>query len=243
MNVARRRRLSLSRNYPNLGAVFDGGSVQFLSIADNAALSMGVGVRMTMVAWVYLESLAALQFVVCKTLAGAAASNEYLLRINNSTSKFDFIVSNGAANQSVATVATIAVNSWYFVTCYYDGTNIGISLNNAAFATSAFSSDITDGTQNFRFGAGGAGSSPYTGHLDCVGIWKRVLTVAELTTLYNGGIGTAYRDLPTAMRNGVGWWDLDDPGGSSATWVDRVGANHLTAGAGAAAPTSGAGKR
>lgn len=243
MNVPRRRRLSVSRNYPNTGAVFDGGSNQFLTIADNAALSMGAGVRPSGCFWIYPESLATLQFPFGKTTGGVAATSEYWVRVNNSTSKLEFLVSTGAANQTASSSTTIAVNTWYFASWYYDGATIGIALNNGSFATAVLATDITNGTQAFRLGTSAAGAQPFTGHLDCVGIWKRVLTAAEFTTLYNGGLGMAYQDLPTSLKDGVAWWDLDDPGGSSATWVDKAGANHLTAGAGAAAPTSGAGKR
>jgi hypothetical protein len=118
------------------------------------------------------------------------------------------------------------------------------SLNGGAFTVAVTGADIQNGVLTFRIGTDSNALNGYTGSLDCVGLWKRALSVAEVSQLYKGGIGMAYRDLDAGLLTSLAaWYDLDDVGGSAATWVDQLGASNLTAGAGAAAPTSTPGKR
>lgn len=241
MNPIRRRQMG-GNPYPMLGASFAGGSSQFLSVADNADLSMGAGVRMTIALWAFPQLNATTQDLAVKGAATTAA-REYMVR-QDTANKIAFLVSDGATAASAQSTAAMTLNAWNFVVGQYDGTNVRSSVNNGALANAAFSTDIQDSTQPFRLGLRGDGLEPYTGTLDVVGIWRRALTTTEISQLYNGGVGMAYRDLSgSLLTNLVAWFDLDDQGGSGATWVDRAGGNNLTAGTGAAAPTSAPGKR
>jgi hypothetical protein len=241
MNPLRRRRLGGGKSYPMLGAAFSGGSSHLMGIADNPALSMGAGARLTIAAWLLPTSFAVTSAFVSKAGAVTAAGLEYLVQVNTS-GVCQMRVSDGAAVVSAG--LTIALNTWNFIVARYDGATVGVSLNGGAFGASAFTTDIQDSTNAFRLGLTSAGTLPYTGTIDAVGVWKRALTASEITQLYNGGVGMAYQDLSGALfTNLIAWYDLDDPGGSGATWVDKAGSNPLIAGAGAAAPTSAPGKR
>jgi len=241
LNLLRRRRLGGSDRHPNIGAAFAGGSVQYMGIADNAALSMGAGVQLTVCAWVYPESFAAASILAGKW-NGTAATTEYGLQVNTS-GLMQLRVSDNTTIRTSNGV-TLLLNTWNFVLAQYNGTNLFTALNGAAFTAGIAGADIQDGALAFRLGTMSTGGSPYTGRLDCVGIWKRSLTAGEFATLYNGGKGMAYADCPASLLTSLAaWYDLDDAGGSAATWIDRLGVSDLTAGAGAAAPTSAAGKR
>jgi hypothetical protein len=61
--------------------------------------------------------------------------------------------------------------------------------------------------------------------------------MSDLIELWNNGRGKRFGELSAALSaKFVAYWDLDDPGGSGATWLDKAGTNHLTAGLTTAAP-------
>jgi hypothetical protein len=70
------------------------------------------------------------------------------------------------------------------------------------------SGNPVDTTAAVNIGRGGVASPQYhDGRIDEVGIWKRVLTAAERTQLYNGGLGYTYPF--TALTQGMAaYWKL-----------------------------------
>lgn len=199
----------------NGAAHFQSSSSQYLSISDNASLSMGTGVHPTFSGWVYLDSATAQRTILSKW--NTSSNKEYEIYYDNSASRFKFSVSNDGSTATTVTASTFGAASnstWYFITAYYDGVHIGISVNNGAFDTTSFSSDIFDGTANFNLGAEN-GASFMDGRLDSWGIWKRVITASEITYLYNSGSGRSYVSLGVSNTDGsnllsnlVAWWDL-----------------------------------
>jgi hypothetical protein len=229
--VARRR---MAKGQGVRAAQFAGSSNQFLTRADNAALSMGAGVTMTLCGWLYPTSVAAQSQVISK-FTGAAAGSEYTVQLSTAAVAV-LRVSDGTTLRSSNGV-TLALNQWSFFMGQYDGTNLYASRNAGAFTAAATGADIQNGVLALRLGTDSNALNGFTGSLSQVGIWKRALTTAEITTLYNGGKGQSYAQLPAGLlTNLVAYWDLDDAGGSAATWLDKASTNHLTAGTGAAAP-------
>lgn len=171
-------------------------SIQYLSIADNAALSMG-DIDFTIAAWVRLASKTTHRQIIDKgsVTSGTNPNNEYALNYIQSIDRFRFAVINSsdtagliaADNFGVPTTAT-----WYFVVAWHDSVNnlIGISVNAGTANTTAWTTGVKDSTQPFLIGGGS--SLPMDGRIDEVGIWKRVLSGAEITELYNGGTGRNY---------------------------------------------------
>jgi len=213
-------------------ALFVSANNEYLSIADNASLSMGSGVRCTFTAAVYLNNT-----TQDHTIFGKYNSNtnnvEYRLFFNaGATQRFRFDVSNdGSAIAFVRanTFGAPSINTWYFITCQYDGTNIKISVNNGAFDTTAFSADIFNGTAAFSIGSLPA-HTPFSGDADAriqlVGVWKRVLTATEISQLYNNGKGLHYKELYGTLFNSLeSYWNLNE---TFRKRYDSHGSNHLT---------------
>jgi len=69
---------------------------------------------------------------------------------------------------------------------------IGCSGNNGTLDQTAQSTGCYDGSAGFSLGRQYDTTSPLGGRLDCVGIWRRKLTSAERTFLYNNGAGRSY---------------------------------------------------
>ena len=91
------------------------------------------------------------------------------------------------------------VGEWALLIGQYDDTakEIGISVDGGIMATIATgtSSMFTSGTAPLVFGIPPGGSG-FVGAADESAIWNRLLTVAEITALYNSGSGIGYGDLP-----------------------------------------------
>jgi hypothetical protein len=224
--------------YPMLAVQFTAASTQYASITDNAALSMGAGVRCTFCAWAKHDTVAADQVLISKgrNLGGAAAF-EYSLNYESALTRYVFRVTNGAvtANRQFNGIVPITAGVWRFVAATYDGTNINISVNGAAFESTAFSADIWDSTFPLRLGANSLAGQLMNGAMDAVGVWKRALSLAEIQTLYKGGVGMAYQDLSTSLKTSlVAFYNLD------SNFADSHGASTLT---GVGGPTFVAGVR
>lgn len=97
---------------------------------------------------------------------------------------------NGSALSQVnSSVNPLSLGTWYFWFAYYDGTNIGVSIN-AGVAVTATLSTFSPGTNDFQLGAESGPANFMNGLEQCVGGDDSFysLTPAQLATaLYNGG--------------------------------------------------------
>lgn len=214
--------------YPNIAANFVAASSQSATIADNADMSAG-NTEFTFAGWVNPTSVAANQTVFSKY--GASGSREYLLWIP-AASTFRFQVSVGGAGSTTSnstTYGNAVAGAWQFVVASYDQANVKISVNGGAFNNTAQTGAAFDSTQQFGFATNDAGTGFGAGSADSWGFWKTApagggaLTLAQITKLYKGGVGMAYRDLDSDLKTGlVSWWNFD------GTLNDSHGTNHLT---------------
>ena len=169
-------------------AGFEAASEQSLGVGDNAALSMG-NIDFTIAGWVRFDSLAG------AGLLGkwAGGSLEYLVLFDGTNVRFH--VSNDATNNvSVVNSASILANTWYFFVAWHDAASdtINLSINNNAAASSAHTTGVHNGGASLYLGRNEEGATYLNGRLDSVSIWKRLLTAAERTQLYNSGNGLDY---------------------------------------------------
>jgi hypothetical protein len=228
----------------NLGAVkgcsaeFTRANSEYLSIADNAALSMGAGVRFTIAGWYYptVDAPAGSHHGILTKWWYTGNKREYMVYLNHSgaNSTYSFAVSADGTTPTILSTGTITLNQWVFICCTYDGANISISLNNGTPATAAYSADVNDNVSTLLIGAMDGGGTPdrfADARMASWGIWKRVLTAGEITSLYNSGAGRLYTDLSTSDKVSLqAWWDLGEgsDGTGAVTRNDSHGTNHLT---------------
>jgi hypothetical protein len=218
---------------------FTAASSQYLSIADNASLSTG-DIDFTVAGWVYLDSLPATNnffgTVTRWHTSGSPVHREYALITYDisGTVRFHFFVRNAADSDNASVVAntlgTPATGTWYFIVAWHDSVadTLNISVNDGVVDSQAHTGGVVDSAADFNIGAYTT-SNYHSGRIDQVGLWKRVLTAAERTALYNSGNGAAYPDLTAALKtNLISYWELDE---ASGTRNDSHGTNHLTASA------------
>ena len=128
-------------------------------------------------------------------LAGkwASGSLEYIVYTDGTKLRFH-VSNNGFNNVSVVDTTTLATNTWYFFCCWHDATanTINISVNNNTPTSAAHSTGVYNGNAAFYLGRNEEGGTWLAGRLDSISVWKRVLTSAERTRLYNAGSGLDY---------------------------------------------------
>lgn len=180
----------------NSAGSFARASSKYLSISDNAALSMG-DIDCTFTAWVKLQTKpSAFMDVLGKHNGATIVGSDYLLYWDWTSDRFGLTVYQGASNTGTATANNFgapATGTWYFIAAWHDSVNnlVGISVNAGTANTTTYSSGINDTTEAFRMGANALGSY-WDGLIDEVGVWKRKLSSGDITSLYNGGAGLAY---------------------------------------------------
>lgn len=171
-------------------------SLQYLSIADNTDLSTG-DVDFTLACWVNLATSA----VTAQEFMGkwddlVALRREYWMGCFSS--RFQFGVSSTGNNQTFQAANTLGVPStatWYFVVGWHDSVanTINIQVNNGAVDSTSYSSGVIDSAERFTMGANRTVPANFlNGKIDEAGVWKRILTSAERTALYNSGNGRTY---------------------------------------------------
>lgn len=114
--------------------------------------------------------------------------------INNGT--IDVSSFNGTGVRSSALVND---NIWHYVVVTYNGgamnsTNCLIYVD-GALTSSVGGSGVTNGSQNTNYAIGYWALTSgfyFTGQIDEMGIWNRVLTTVEVADLYSGGVGLTY---------------------------------------------------
>jgi hypothetical protein len=103
---------------------------------------------------------------------------------------------NGDVNTLCCNDTPLSNGTWYFVVIWYDATanKDYMRVNDSLLYGDPYTPGTIQTSTEFRIG-----SRPYPGYndyfdgeIDEVGFWKRVLTSAEITSLYNGGAGVTF---------------------------------------------------
>ncbi len=186
-------------------AQFTRANTEYLTVADNTFVSMGAGVRMSMSAFVYADSLPAGDMSIMGRWDAIALQNQRSCALywTNTTNRFVFIVSPDGTNTSeisvsAATFGAVSATTWYLVACGYDGARIYISVNNGPADSVAYSADLFDASHAFAIGAlvNNASSTAYwDGRIAQPTLHKRVVTAQENTWRYNNRQGRSLAQL------------------------------------------------
>lgn len=165
-------------------------NAETLSRADNASLRIGAGDG-TFSFWLQINVLGAFQGILSKDDGGA--NREYGFYTDASNVLQWFVNTASGIQTRSSTAGALAINTWYFVVGWHDFTahTISIQVNDGAINTLGVNAGgVLTSTATFILAAEAA--TRFDGLIDEVGFWKRVLTAAERTSLYNGGAGLSY---------------------------------------------------
>jgi hypothetical protein len=168
-------------------------ATQYLSIADQSALRANVG-SWTMDGWIYIPTPSTTQEILTKSNNTSGFNVEY--RLFCASSALTWRVYNTGGSAASVNIGSISANTWAYFCVWYDPTDqkaYGQINNNTPVASTALSGTVNGVAQPLVFGvAGDLASLPFTGRLDEVGRWNRLLTGTERADRYNAGNGLAY---------------------------------------------------
>jgi hypothetical protein len=174
-------------------AVFSTAAGNYLSKPDNADLSIQGDVNFTFAGWFYLTSKSSYMGLLAKY--DGAGLFEYSLYYDQGFDRLVWMVSNssGVANQVIASsLGSPALNTWYYVVVWHDASanTINIQINNSTADSAAHDpAGVKDGISAFELGQFAGNTAGLSGRIDSVSFWKRLLTAAERTELWNNGAG------------------------------------------------------
>lgn len=181
---------------------FESASLQYLRAAGNADLLLSSDQAFTFSAWVRAESFVGSMVVLSKDMA-ADPDRSYQLQWSFSDSRARWLLwgSDGTLVDVSRPSPAMVDSTWYHLICGHDpvANQVFIIVNNGTPDVVSFSLGTRDNNAwDFRIGAvstGSIGSFTWDGLIDEVGFWKRVLTPAEITYLYNSGNGRSISEI------------------------------------------------
>lgn len=114
------------------------------------------------------------------------------------------------ANEILSNTSLSANSTWRFVAFTYDGSTLRLYIDGTQDNTKALSASISTSTQPLSIGTRNTTDAAeyFTGIIEDVHIYSRVLSAAEITTLYGGG-------QPSTTNLGL-WLKFDENSGTSA---------------------------
>ncbi len=171
-------------------ADFELGDTEYLSAADNSALS--ITGSLTLAAWIRPETVSAGSYNIIAKWDGANES--YRLFQNGDEIRLEL---DSAGNYQETSAANLAVSTYYHVAGVYDSTSqtARIYINGvetASTTTGTIPASIGDDAGVFHIGAedstGGA-TGYYDGYIDEARVYNRALSGSEIQRLYNWAPG------------------------------------------------------
>jgi hypothetical protein len=245
------------------GSVELNGSDQWLTVAHAANLSFGNALTesaFSLSAWINIDNTTKQQPIISKWSSANTGAREWAFFVDENGALSFTVADESVPAEALAQAGdgAIAPSAWYHVAVTYDGlagatpfTNLKMYINGT----------VTGSTITYPVGSGAylamesltgqtasigalnySGEYPYDGKLDEISIWKKQLTQAEVTDLYNSGCPTDLRfhsAYKSDSTNLVAWWRFETDNVSTAdtsTTVQDHSDNNLDA-SGVGTPT------
>jgi hypothetical protein len=203
------------------------GTVAQFTAANSESLtgsSLTLGAEASIATWVKISSFTNYMLLFgtsdgtnrgMELYAGATSNNINAVQHNSGVGEFGATLNNNITDTWMFLVATYSQSGDNKVHLWKDGVDVAQSL--AVTGTPGHIGPL--GMGNWAFGASTQNNGPS-------GVWTRSLSAADITSLFNSGIGKSYSALTTAEKVSlVSYWNLDEVSGTRA---DSHGANTLT---------------
>ena len=177
------------------GITFGGATKGLKFLTPRGAIKPATG-AFTMAAWIYPTALPGTYGPI---FAAVFAANLWGFSIYKTGGITYLNYQDGKLANSYGTSA-FATGSWYHIAATYDpaltGTNrLKLYINGAAEATNNFQATIYGLPDFIQMGLDGS-ANIFTGTIDDARFYNRVLTSAEIGTIYGAGAGTSTTDSP-----------------------------------------------
>lgn len=179
----------------SLARSFAAASSESLSVTTSSQITMG-DIPFSVSLWVNPTAYVSFDTLFSKGTTGQNKNQEYYSFVDTSSGNIlYFVVGNGTTSGSVS-IAALSTAAWSLVNCWHDADadTVNIQVNNGTPVSAAFAGGSLQSAGGLLIGAvtSEAPALFWNGAIGPVGIWKRVLTAAERTLLWNSGNGFYY---------------------------------------------------
>ena len=210
-------------NAADFGSSNSGNRLYINGIPSFGGMSPMTSTSTSINEWVYLEAQPALNTgMMMNTWSDMNTANHFgatVIQYGNSggTDGLYITRADSAENDQVGTNYTLPLNTWTMLTYTYDGQSNYLYVNGSSTPLVSGSSTIRGTNAVFdsnptvwELGSYQGGSRYFSGKIDEAGIWNKVLSLQDMTNLYNSGSGqTMVGNSPTVsaayLDNGQGW--------------------------------------
>jgi len=155
--------------------------------------------------WFYPTAGNNLQILIGKGFTGGTNKGFYINtdnRYNSNQNAISFGLNNGSSYKTIATTSAFqyTAGAWNHVIVTRNGDTTLIYLNGVLTTTTntqvagtgVVSGDISNASAPLWIGQYGSGGLYYNGRMDGLTMWNRVISIEEVTQLYNSGTGNQY---------------------------------------------------
>jgi len=137
-------------------------------------------------AWVKHTSSPGFASVLTKGGSGGDGTFSYGLQITTNTCTANLWQSAGAGHMSVVHTAVINDGNWHHLCMTYDGTTLKLYVDGVSASSTTKSGPWNNGTSNIGIGARAGGTGFFTGSLDDVAFFNRLLSTTEVASIFRG---------------------------------------------------------
>ena len=173
------------------GKINDGRSFRtigsyFIDIGNNT-IDLTDG-NFTLNGWVYLETTSSDLGFGQALIGGENSAFAFYISSTTNTLTLGKVGVDEAPKDSTS----LSASTWYMISVSYDADAnvVQYYLNGTAGDNESYSTTFS--ATNMYIGKNGEEDSSFNGTIDEVGVWTRVLSDAEITYLYNNGVGVIY---------------------------------------------------
>lgn len=186
-------------------------SSQYASIVSGSQTGLNISGSITVMAWIYIESLPASSgdrhsIVYRRKTSATSGGYWFNLRNNGGTQQLEFVATDSSGSEFLVQTHTMSTGRWYHVAAvwdsadgdvdfYVDGTNIGTAAGTK--------STLNPQSETFYLGCGNIGSDAFDGLIDEVAVFNTNLSAATIQGYFRGS-------LVGNETNLQGYWKLDN---------------------------------
>ena len=214
------------------------GIDDYIDCGDSNDFSFGDGATdspFSVSAWINIKSFGTNNVVFSKD--SGLPNREYAIGFFATSQKLRFYIKDNGGNnqQSIDSTTLFALNTWYNITCTYDGSggsNAADGMNIYVNSVLETPTNVIKGTYvamsnttaPVNIGRYGAAASPLNAKVDEVSLYASELSQIDVTDIYNGG-------EPTTISGSVAHYKMgEDATFSGGVWTvpDQIGSNDGT---------------
>lgn len=205
---------------PN-AAVSGNGTTQYM-LCNTPSFSLGAGSSFTVSFWMRKTSNTGGVMM----MHGTTAAGNFIWNFQTNTTGGIMFGTNKQQSAWIWTQTTHGLNTWEHYVATYDNGAITLYKNGAVAASNIFThTAVSQAVLPIYLGRGVSGSYS-AGLLDDIGMWNRVLTLAEITDLYTGGCAPSFSSVVASNCHSYTWAQNNQTYTQSGNYHDTL-MNHL----------------